>query len=424
MTNHNKVLIYIVLISVLFDNLFIDFFGAPSAIRYLNDGIILLLLLCCLKAIRKTIQQTGIMNVIIAVFIYSLALVPGIVINGSSPLLLLWAVRNTYRFFSFYIICICILNKEDIIHIFELFCKLQYLNLIVCLVQYFILGKTRDYLGGIFGAAKGCNAYLNIYLCIVLSYVIFKYLREKVSTVYMLYILFSTMLIAGLAELKIVFIEIIIIIAAAMVLDRNAKRMWMILAFGLAAIVIGLAALMVVAPEHFRILTNLNRLIAYANSETGGYHLSRFHAFSNINRIFFNGDWVLNLFGFGFGNCEYSSFSFLQSPFYREYGYYNYRWFSHQMIFLETGYFGFLTYVCIFVAAFFNMWRSRKKYVQDRIIYETAIIMCLITMMNIWYDASLKSECGYMIWFVMAAAGAANKMTDRIDKKAVICAES
>lgn len=409
MENHNKILIYIVLISVLFDNFLIDFLGVPSAIRYINDGIILLLLICCLKAIRKTLQKTGTMNVVLAVFFYSLALIPGLVINGGSLMLVLWAVRNSYRFFAFYIICICILDKDDIIRILELFCKLHYLNLAACLIEYFILGKTRDFLGGIFGISKGCNAYLNIYLCIVLCYVIYKYLEEKVSTIYMLYILFSTMMIAGLAELKILFIEIIFIIAAATLMNRNVKRMWIILAFGVVAIVVGLAALMVVAPEHFRVMVNVKNLIDYANSEEGGYRLSRFHAFSNINQLFFHGDWMLNLFGFGFGNCEYSSFSFLQSSFYREFGYYNYRWFSHQMLFLESGYAGLILYIGIIAAVMFGAWKKRKKEQNSEFIHETVMVMCLITVINIWYDASMRSESGYMAWFMFAASAVMSK---------------
>ncbi|WP_394283226.1 hypothetical protein, partial [Frisingicoccus sp.] len=68
MEKHNKILIYIFLILVLFDNMLIDFLKLPSAIRYINDGILLLLLFSCVKAIRITLQQTGAMSIIIAIF--------------------------------------------------------------------------------------------------------------------------------------------------------------------------------------------------------------------------------------------------------------------------------------------------------------------------------------------------------------------
>lgn len=425
MVNHNKALIYVILLSVLLENLFIDLTGIPSAVRYLNDGIILLLLICCFRVIYPALRRAGAMCVVAAILFYSLTLISGWILNGGSPMLALWAIRNTYRFFAFYVICVCILSREDIICIFELFRKLQYFNLAACLYEYFILGKTRDYLGGMFGVEKGCNAYLHIYLCIVLIYVIYRYLGKKASAKYVFYVLFSTMLIAGLAELKIIFLEIGILFLAVWIMNREKRRIWVILIFGFAAVAAGLFVLMIVAPEHFQILTDLSQLMEYANSEDGGYHLSRFHALANINQLFFHGDWMLNLFGLGFGNCEYSSFSFLQSPFYREYGVYNYRWFSHQMLFLESGYMGLISYTAIFIVILLNAWRSRRGNKDEWFIHETVVIVCLITIINIWYDASLRSECAYMIWFVLAATAIVNK-TDRLNsgmRKADMCRE-
>ena len=58
MARYNKILIYIILISVLFYNLLIDILGIPSAIRYVNDIIILFLLFNCLKEGRRNFKQT------------------------------------------------------------------------------------------------------------------------------------------------------------------------------------------------------------------------------------------------------------------------------------------------------------------------------------------------------------------------------
>lgn len=409
MEKHNKALIFIFMILVLFDNFLVDFLGLPLAVRYINDLLLLLLLFSCMKAIRTTLQRTGTMNIVIAIFFYSLMLIPGLVINGGSPLLVLWAVRNTYRFFALYIVCICILDREDIIRILEMFCWFQHLNLALCLFEYFILGKARDYLGGMFGTSKGCNAYLNVYLCIIMSYVIYKYLKEKTSTGYMLYMLLSTMLITGLAELKIFFIEIVAIMAIAMLMNRKEKRIRTLLIFGIASMVVGLIALLVVAPEHFKVLMDPKKLIVYVSSEDGGYYLSRFHAFSKINQLFFQGDWLLNLFGMGFGNCEYSSFSFLQSSFYKEYGQYNYRWFMNQVLFLESGYAGVLSYIGILVTVLFNAGRRYTEDQEASIIHGMVIVMCVIAIISVWYNSSMRIECAYMIWLVLAGSAVANK---------------
>ena len=399
MAKYKKILVYVIILLVFFDNLWIDFLKLPTAIRYLNDVLIFISLIACRKQIRQLVN----MNVAKAILFFSVMLLPGLVIHGGAFLLILWAFRNIYRFFAFYFICVFLLDKADVIRIFDIFCMIYYLNLVFCLIEYFILGKTRDYLGGIFGISKGCNSYLNIYLCIVLLYVIYKYLKEKVSVGYMIFILCSAMLIAGLAELKIAFIEIILIIGCIWVMNRNSKSMRTIAVTGVAVIAIGLLVLMMIAPRHFRVMINPMNLLEYANTEDGGYSLSRLHAFSSINDLIFHDNLLMNLFGLGFGNCEYAAVSFLQSPFYHEYGQYHYRWFMHQTLFLETGYAGLFSYIGILATVLNDAWKCRKQQ-KDEWIHEIVLIMCLLAVMNIWYDASLRSENAYIIWFVLAAS--------------------
>ena len=399
MAKYKKILVYVIILLVFFDNLWIDFLKLPTAIRYLNDVLIVISLIVCRKQIRQFVN----MNVAKAILFFSVMLLPGLVIHGGAFLLILWAFRNIYRFFAFYFICVFLLDKADVIRIFDIFCMIYYLNLVFCLIEYFILGKTRDYLGGIFGISKGCNSYLNIYLCIVLLYVIYKYLKEKVSVGYMIFILCSAMLIAGLAELKIAFIEIILIIGCIWVMNRDSKRMRTIAVTGVAVIAIGLLVLMMIAPRHFRVMINPMNLLEYANTEEGGYSLSRLHAFSSINDLIFHDNLLMNLFGLGFGNCEYAAVSFLQSPFYHEYGQYHYRWFMHQTLFLETGYAGLFSYIGILATVLNDAWKCRKQQ-KDEWIHEIVLIMCLLAVMNIWYDASLRSENAYIIWFVLAAS--------------------
>ena len=69
MEKHNKALIFIFMILALFDNLLVDFLGVPSAVRYINDIILLLILFSWMKAIRPTLQRTGTMSIVIAMFL-------------------------------------------------------------------------------------------------------------------------------------------------------------------------------------------------------------------------------------------------------------------------------------------------------------------------------------------------------------------
>ena len=46
------------------------------------------------------------------------------------------------------------------------------------------------------------------------------------------------------------------------------------------------------------------------------------------------------------------------------------------------------------------------------------MVMCLIAVISIWYDSSMRTECAYMIWLVMAVSPIINKgvITDSIQR--------
>lgn len=286
---------------------------------------------------------------------------------------------------------------------FSWLCQLQWVNLLLGIYQYRILGKKQDYLGGIFGTAKGCNALLNVYLCFIIAYVTLQYMQKRRSLFYLLLSLASSMILAGLSELKIVFIEIPLIILVIVILSPVRRRLFRVCLTAIIAIIVGLLVLKQLFPDHFAIVVNLEQLIAYGNSEEGSYTLSRFHAFENINKLFFHNDVFQNLFGFGFGNCEYSAYDFLTSSFYKSYGSFNYRWFAHQIMFLETGYIGIFLYLCIIGMIFLSAVRNRRRVGQEYSANSLTIIMCIITAISIWYNASVRTEAGYLLFFMMTA---------------------
>lgn len=413
--NSNKLLIYFLITWIMFEDLLVSAFGAPSMIRYLNDGIMLFLLLACLRNVNKVVRvfwQTRYTGVLLIMLLYIFYTLLGSIINGVPPLRVLWAARNNYRFFAFFVICVYALDRKDIQRLAAWLCQLQWLNLGLGLVEFFILHKDGDYLGGIFGTAKGCNAGLNVYLCFVTACVVLQYLYKQRPFRYLVCSLVATMLLAGLAELKIVFVEIALIVLMILFLSGRKKQAFTLLGMSAAALAVGLLIMWQLFPEHFAILTDLDRLLEYSVSEAGGYKLSRFHAFSNINRLFFRDSVFRNLFGFGFGYCEYSSFDFLTSNFYRQYGFLNYRWFAHQMMFLETGYVGLALYIAILASILLCAWRSRKKDPATALWNYFVMIMCVLTVINLWYNASIRAENAYLIYFALSIGAVMDKKPD------------
>lgn len=416
--NSNKLLIYFLITWILFEDLLVSGFGAPSMIRYLNDGIMLLLAISCLmnaNRVLRVFRQTRYTAVLLLILLYVFYTLFGSIINGVPLLQVLWAARNNYRFFAFFVICVYALDRKDIQRLVVWLCQLQWLNLALGLFEFFIFHKRGDYLGGIFGMAKGGNAGLNVYLCFVTACVVLQYLYKQRPFRYLVCSLLATMLLAGLAELKIVFVEIVLIVLMILFLSGRKKQAFTLLGVSAAALAVGLLIMWQLFPKHFAILTDLDRLLEYSVSEDGGYNLSRFHAFSNINRLFFRDSVFRNLFGFGFGYCEYSSFDFLTSNFYRQYGFLNYRWFAHQMMFLETGYVGLALYIAILASILLCAWRSRKKDPATALWNYFVMIMCVITVINLWYNAAIRAESGYLIYFALSVGAVMDQKMD--DKK-------
>ena len=172
----------------------------------------------------------------------------------------------------------------------------------------------------------------------------------------------------------------------------------------MGGIVLGIYALYLISPESVDILIDFNTFVEYASaSYDEGYMIPRIGAFEKINELFFKGDVLKILFGYGFGNCETSTFSIFQSAFYNQYGHYNYRWFTHQWIILEGGLVGLVSYVAIFVTMAICFMRKTKSLTGFAKIFNiSGIIMAIYCVVTVFYNATLKVDMCYIPYFAVA----------------------
>lgn len=400
---NTKSLIYFVLTLTLVMGTLTDDFGIPSAIRYMNDAIIIILFLFLLKRndFLNKISFLGMNAIFIAMILFSVVNIITVVINFVPLNLVLWAVRNTYRFLIFFWACVLFLDKDDLNKIFEFFYWLQWVNFLLVLYQFFGLGLKQDSLGGIFG--HGGNAGLLVYSVILLAHAISKFISKEYSMFRMLFVLVSTCFISVLAEIRVFFVMALIIIMVNFFLNRNIMRKTLIM--------LGLIVLFFIAIDIYKelfpyVTLSIEALLEEGNSTGGGYNISRLNAFSDIKRIFFKEDLIHNLFGYGFGNCEYSTIPLFCSEFYREYGSFNYRWFTNQWIFLETGYAGIITYLIILCTSFVYSFKCYRKVSKEKkSLIVICIIMCIVCIISVFYNSLLKADYGYIAFFAMAIAG-------------------
>ena len=158
-------LLWVILVWPFLLGTFIELIGLPSATKYVCDIAWLgLLLLMLLQRRTKTREQKILRSFVVCFLAYTLL---GSIVNLQSPLYYLWGIRNNFRMYVVFLAVIAFARRDRCDAFLGFFDKVFWLNAVVCLVQYFVFGKEQDFLGGLFGVTRGCNAFLNNYFVII-----------------------------------------------------------------------------------------------------------------------------------------------------------------------------------------------------------------------------------------------------------------
>lgn len=395
---------------IVFDGFFMSI-PFLSKLHYLIDIVTLVLLLGILFDSKRLIKIHGKLYYI-PIIAYILICVFTALINHVDFPLFLWASRNTFRFFIFFFACILYLKRDDILKAIKFLWKLQFINLPLVIVEfiyfyslpYGAIDIPSDHVGGIFGIETGCNGRLNIYLCLILIICLINiYEKSKLRFVHF-FSLASCMLCACFSELKAFFLEAIgiFVIVTILYIKKLFREKILfaktILLFSLCFCV-GIALMFELYPYSIKVYVDYGY---YERKSSESYQLGRLGAFSKINEIFFGDSITKRFFGLGFGNCEYSNTSLFTSDFYHNYSYYNYRWFAHQMLYLETGLSGFLAFCSIIISIALQ---SFVMYIKDKNQREFAVFsiaFSAIVLITLMYNCVIRSDFGYICYLFLA----------------------
>lgn len=376
--------------------------GLPQNLLYINDLLLVWIMIAYRK--KKNVFNQMRMNGInyVTLFLILIVLI-GIVGNLVPFKLILWGARNTFRGVLFFFFCVTYLKYEDVEEIFNIFVKLQYINFAIGLYQFIVLGLKQDFVGGIFGHGNG-NA-LCIFCVIVCSYSMLRYFNEKKDVFSMIFCLISSIILAALAEEKFLFFEIVMAFILVLALSKKSYVKLAVIPIFFLAIQQGVQFFEVIFPGISEGLTSFNYLESYATASwLGSYYIPRIGSYTFISTRIFQNNLFHNLFGLGMGNCDTSSFSFLQSYYYSKYGYMNYRWIFQQWTIMEEGIIGFWCFIVFFIIIIFYLLKVRKCVrVQLRTIVDTSIITALILIMTMWMNNTLKVDTAYIPYFAVAA---------------------
>ena len=393
--------------------LVIDLLHGPAAIKYATD-LLWVFLLCTMAYNRFRIFGREIRKLrycFVALLVVSVA---GLILNMYSPLYYLWGFRNQFRFFFFFFSCTVCLKKDNAEEVLNLFDVMFYINFAVTLIQYAFFGKRQDYLGGIFGTSVGCNAKTIILLAIVTSRSILGYLNKQEKG--FLFALKGSMalLVAALAELKFFFVLFVIIVVMAALLTGFSFRKLVMICLSLVGLYAGIRILTTIFPmweNWFSIRTILETALS-SEGYTGKGDMNRLTSIPIVlDRFLVSFD--KKLFGLGLGSCDTSAFSFLNTPFYRRYGYLRYNWFSGAFTLLELGLLGLSLYILFFVQLYLGARKQEKSGNCTPLYSQLARIMVAVSLILNLYNASMRVEEAYFIYFVMAIPFLRDKQSGR-----------
>lgn len=399
-----KNLILIILLYVINIQWMIDLFNLPAAITRIDAILALLLIFWQFKKIFYYLLN----NKLIMLFFlfYTATNFIGILLNGFSFAYIIWTFFKSYIFFFYLIACIVNLSKNEYIGIMEILCKLHILNCILCLYQYFVLGLQSDYLGGIFGIRQGCNGYQNIYGIVICCYLMYRYLNgEKINRLFIY--LFSFLIIAAATDIIGFFCVIFLCFFLMLVFMEDKKRKRYLFEILFLCVVAGVAVFRIIYKERFEYFTNISNWLKYMgfgkNNDGGVYGVSRTNPFRQINEKYFKGDLLKELFGFGFGNCSQAeSLKIFQSPFYLKNRDFQYYWFSTAYTYMETGFFGIVSYLILeLIFLFKSIWNYFKAKNKNLGIY--CLMLSVAYVFIFFYNQSLMISPAYIFYFSLVA---------------------
>ena len=374
----------------------------PSVFKYGADILWIGLVLCAIKKGRLTIRNNMKSMAVLVVFLFAYAILVHL-LHFQSAFYFFWGFRNLFRFYIAFFAYTNLVNERTVEKWFFFIDIVFWINVVLSAFQFVFLGVRQDYLGGVFGIGGGTNGYTVALLCIVVVRHMCLAFELKESLWKCIWICVASVLVSAMAELKVFFVLLILILLVTVGLTKfSFKKVAIII---ITTVVAFVGSQILVYWFGFNNFFSISGVVEQAtrasySSQTAG-DVNRLSAIQTLNRLIVESP-VQRLFGLGLGNCDTSAFAIFNTPFFIKYSYLHYTWFTAAKIYLEMGYVGLALYIIFFALC---LWQTYKIFSQrrgNRIYCQMAIVMALICCVLLFYNASLSYEAGYMLYFVLA----------------------
>ena len=370
----------------------------PVVIKYLSDFLTIVLFLQVILKFNTT-KNINVRKPMIFIILFIILGIFSTAFNSASLLFYIWGARVYLRFYVFFLACVIFLKREDIDKLVNFLLKLLPVNTVVSLFQYKVMGYEDDYVGGLFGSEKGCNAEMTLYLTLITIILVVFYLTKKTDLWYTLINILMIMLISAISELKILFIILFLVVLISFFIMFPNRRAVTILIVSSVVIVVSFIFFLILYPNWVEMYST--SLGIYEHSVGGNYagvgSLGRFTAGSYIFQNLLT-ETSQKLFGIGFGNAD--KFLTFSSQYYRRYEVLQYDLFAYSLILIEIGVIGLVIYCFFFVITSYESVRIRKKINIDHSWYcYVCFIVSVIVFVLLVYNQAMQMDAAFLIFF-------------------------
>ena len=373
---------------------------------YLTDVLNLLLLgIIIFKKSSKSIYNSNLRYFLLCFLVFSICAAISMIFNFSNIVLHMWGLRKIYTNFIFFFACVSFEYSNNLQFIDRLFG----VNLLVSIIEI-VLGYRQDFIGGIYGISRGdVNGPLNLLLIIIVTKSIVQYINKKEKLKRVVLVLGSTIAIAAFAELKVFFVEcVVLLVLCSLVTKFSFKKLFLFIISGIG-VLIGIKLLFVIFPDISKNMFSIAYIWRYLTNP-GGYVGQFAGNAGDMNRLAFWDksmaclpDILDKALGLGIGNCEYINVLNLQSDFYISHWRLNYYMFPLAMILLQQGVIGMVLYILLFVMLFFAVKKQKNNAKSgDSALYQVVEVLCLMAFIITIYDTSLMGKGGLLFFFVLS----------------------
>lgn len=400
-------LIDMILFAICFGRFFIDIFGFPGVIKYVSDGLIIILIGYIFRKLfyrRAVYLSENVKKILLSILIIISVILVSAIFDKSPLMLMLWGFRNTFKGIILFVACVLFWKKEDITRLAKKINFILLINAVICVYEYFVLDLQRDNVGGIFGTSEGCNAPLNVFLIIATAWNALRYAEKKQRIWKTLFFVGLCAGIAGMAELKIYIVEVLVVMLVVGAFSKGIIKKIVLMLAGVVFVLVSIHFVETLIPdwEGFFTVENMWEMLTDEDGYTNQGDLNRFTSMQMLNKMIFREG--TNWFGIGLGNAEYSdSYDFLNSKFYSKYGHLHYGWFTIAKTYIELGYFGILSMLFVWIncagVAIKGAIRAKDK---QAVYCKMAITMAIVTPILFIYNSTMHIDSSCLVYACMS----------------------